>query len=245
MSEEREASRLAKQLAALPAPEMRHHALLRYLAETPPEAAVPVLSRIQLLGRQGGPPFDVALLAMAGLLSHELLPYERIAELYRAAKEAGQDALGQLFFSGSSEGPAHEPRRRDDQRELTLGHRKTLARLQDRQVLDRLLHDPEVPVIRNLLLNPRLVERDVVQLAARRPTDPEVQRAIFAAPRWIRCYAVKRALVLNPYSPTELSIRLLGFLTLPDLKSLGQTPTLPLVVRDAAQELIRSKGWSG
>lgn len=241
MSEEREASRLAKQLAALPAPEMRHHALLRYLAETPPEAAVVVLSRIQLLGRQGGPPFDVALLAMAGLLSHELLPYERIAELYRAAKEAGQDALGQLFFSGSSEA-APEPRQRDDQRELTLGHRKTLARLQDRQVLDRLLHDPEVPVVRNLLLNPRLVERDVVKLAARRPTDPEVQREIFASSRWIRCYAVKRALVLNPYSPTELSIRLLGFLTLTDLKSLGQTPTLPLAVRAAAKELIRSKG---
>lgn len=116
-----------------------------------------------------------------------------------------------------------------------------MARLQDRQVLDRLLHDPEVPVIRNLLLNPRLVERDVVQLAARRPTDPEVQRTIFAAPRWIRCYAVKRALVLNPYTPTELSIRLLGFLTLPDLKSLDQTPTLPLAVRAAARELVRSK----
>ncbi|PID39183.1 MAG: hypothetical protein CSB49_01935 [Proteobacteria bacterium] len=242
VEEARAAKTLALGLAALPELEMRQSAFLRYLHERDAAAVVPVLARIQQLGRKGGPPFDVALLAMASTLSRDLVPYEALAELYRAAKDGGFATLGQLFFSGGGhEQPPPEPRDRDEQRLLTLGHRKTMARSTDRDVLDRLLRDPEVPVVHNLLENPRLVERDVVQLAARRPTDPEVQRVIFSSRRWICRYAVKRALVLNPYTPTELAIRLLGFLTSMDLKLVRQTPTLSETVRQAAEQLATDR----
>jgi len=237
---EQAATRLARHLAALPAPEMRHVAFLRYLEETDLDQAVSVLARIQQLGRQGGPPFDVALLAVAGALGRELIRYEQLAELYRAAKEGGFDALGQLFFSGTSEA-ARPKAREDEQRELTLGHRKSMARSVDPNVLGRLLLDPELPVVRHLLENPRLVERDIVQLAARRPADPEIQREIFASSRWIARYSVKRPLVLNPRTPTEIAIRLLGFFVAGDLRLVQQSPTLPQAVRDAAEQLAALK----
>lgn len=241
-NDDQAARQLAQRLAALPELEMRQSAFLRYLDEREADGVVPVLARIQHLGRKGGPPFDVALLAMASTLSRDMVPYQELAELYRAAKDGGFATLGQLFFSGGgSEEPPPEPRDRDEQRMLTLGHRKTMARSTDRDVLDRLLRDPEVPVVHNLLENPRLVERDVVQLAARRPTKPEVQRVIFSSRRWIRRYAVKRSLVLNPYTPTELAIRLLGFLTSTDLRLVRQTPTLPVAVRQAAEQLANDR----
>jgi hypothetical protein len=242
LDEAQAAKLLAQRLSALPALEMRQSALLRYLDERDADDIVPVLARIQHFGRKGGPPFDVALLAMASTLSRDMLPYSTLAELYRAAKDGGFPTLAQLFFSGGGhEEPPPEPRDRDEQRMLTLGHRKTMARSNDRDVLDRLLRDPEVSVVPHLLENPRLVERDVVHLAARRPTEPEVQRVIFGSKRWIRRYAVKRTLVLNPYTPTELAIRLLGFLTSPDLRLVRQTPTLSAAVRQAAEQLAHQR----
>ncbi len=232
---------LARRLAALPAIEMRQAAFLRYLDEHAAHEVVPILAYIQRLGRKGGPPFDVAFLAVAAALGNNRLPYAQLAELYGVAKEQGYDTLGHIFFNDASLGPRATPLDRDEQRELTLGHRKTLARGTDRDVLHRLLIDPEVPVVRNLLENPRLVERDVVLLAARRPTDPDIQRVIFASSRWIRRYAVKRALVLNPYTPADLALRLLGFFTASDLRLVQQSPNLPEIVREAARNLDQER----
>ena len=71
----------------------------------------------------------------------------------------------------------------------------------------------------------------------RRPTDPEVQREIFRSQRWIARYRVKRALVLNPYTPSDIAARLLAFLARPDLRLVAESPTLPPQLREAAEHL--------
>ena len=93
-------------------------------------------------------------MAIAAALNGDRVPYEHLAELYRAAKEQGYHTLSQLFFTGSTLDLPPAPLDRDEQRELTLGHRKSLARSMDRDVLLRLLRDPEAAVVRNLLENP-------------------------------------------------------------------------------------------
>jgi hypothetical protein len=232
-----EATQLARHLAALTHPLMREPALAQYLKTTETARAVVVLDEILSLGRRGEPPFNVALLTLAGMLSQELLAYELQAELYGAAKTAGLEMLAQLFLSSQMSEEPDAPRETEPDRELTLGHRKWMARSTERKVLERLLRDPEVEVVPILLGNPRLVERDVVLLAARRPTSSELQWQIFGNRRWIARYAVKRSLVLNPYTPTELSIRLLGFLNRQDLNLVRTSPALPEVVRESALRL--------
>jgi hypothetical protein len=231
-----EATQLARKLAALPDPLMRERVLGEYLAQTDPAPAVAVLDEILVLGRRGGPPFNVGLLALAGLLSQELLGYDLLVTLYAAAKEGGHEALMQLFLS-SREDEERAARATEPDRELTLGHRKWMARSTQREVLEKLLRDPEPDVAPILLQNPRLVERDVVLLAARRPTSPELQWQTFSARRWIARYDVKRALVLNPDTPTELAIRLMGFLNARDLRLVRTSPTLAEAVRGAATRL--------
>jgi hypothetical protein len=231
-----EATQLARKLVALPDPLMRERVLAEYLEQTAPAPAVAVLDEILVLGRRGGPPFNVGLLALAGLLSQELLGYERLATLYAAAKADGREALMQLFLS-SREEEEHAARETEPDRELTLGHRKWMARSTQREVFEKLLRDPEPDVVSILLQNPRLIERDVVRLAARRPTTAVLQWQIFAARRWIARYNVKRALVLNPDTPTELAIRLMGFLNARDLRLVRTSPTLAEAVREAATRL--------
>jgi hypothetical protein len=236
MTPSRPAQKLARRLTALPEPVMRERVFLEFLQVTDLGQVVRILDEIYLLGREGGPPFNIALLTVASTLNRGLLDYEMTSALYEKAKETELESVAQLLLTGVP-GKVHVIRR-EEQQVHTLGHRKWMARSTDRNMLDRLLTNPEPEVVHNLLENPRLTEADIVLLAARRPAFEEVQQEIFASRRWIRRYNVKRALVLNPYSPTDLSLRLLGFLNRSDLRLIGSTPTLPDARRKAADQLL-------
>jgi hypothetical protein len=122
-------------------------------------------------------------------------------------------------------------------RTLTLGERKALARRPTRKSLDKLLGDPHPMVIRLLLANPKLVENDVVRLAARRPGNPEVLAEIVRSP-WSHRVRVRMALVQNPDSPPELSIPMLSLLVRPELRQVVEASFLLPAIRAAAHELL-------
>ena len=103
-------------------------------------------------------------------------------------------------------------------RTLTLGERKSLARKPDRDTLERLLADPHPAVIERLLANPRLVEEDVLRIAARRPGHAAVLVAIARSPRWIHRPRIRLALVLNPDSPPETTALVCGLLMRQELR---------------------------
>lgn len=186
-----------------------------------------------------GAPFDVALLALTALLDAGALGYERHAALYDAARALDDPQLSRLLLSSQPPPPgAPKPAEALGGRELTLGERKSLARGRRREVLDRLLRDPDESVLTILLANPRITEDDVVRLAARRPTTAGAQRTILRSERFIARYGVKRALVLNPYTPTDLAARLVVLLTRPDQQAVANDPSLSDSVREAAREAL-------
>lgn len=186
-----------------------------------------------------GAPYDVTLLALTAVLDDGVLGYERHAALYAAARAIGDAQLAQLLLSAQPPPPgAPKPAELPGSRELTLGERKSLARGRRREVLDRLLRDPDDAVLRILLGNPRITEEDVVRLAARRPTSAAAQRAILHSERFIARYGVKRALVLNPYTPTDLAARLVVLLARPDQRAVAEDPSLHESVRAAARAAL-------
>ena len=189
-----------------------------------------------------GAPFDVALLALTALLDGNAFGYQRHAALYSAACALEDAQLGRLLLSAEPPPPG-KPHAVElpGGRAVTLGERKSLARGRRREVLDRLLRDPDESVLGILLGNPRITEADVVRLAARRPTSAGAQRTILRCERFIARYAVKRALVLNPFTPSDLSARLVVLLTRPDQQSVAQDASLGEAVRAAARDaLMRS-----
>ncbi len=127
------------------------------------------------------------------------------------------------------------------ERPLSLGERRALARRPTRASLEQLLADPHPLVIRNLLANPKLVEDDVVRLAARRPARAEVLAEIAKNPRWAHRVRVRRAIVFNPWSPPEQAVPLVGLLARVDLVAVVAAPDLPVHVRAAALELLERR----
>jgi len=186
-----------------------------------------------------GAPFDVALLALTTLLDAGSLGYDRHTALYAASRGLDDGQLGRLLLSSQPPPPGTpQAAALPGDGELTLGERKSLARGHRREVLDRLLRDPDESVLAILLGNPRITEDDVVRLAARRPTSAAAQRTILRCERFIARYAVKRALVLNPYTPTDLAARLVVLLTRPDQQAVAHDSTLGDAVREVAREAL-------
>jgi hypothetical protein len=233
------APRCARRLAALPAPQMRRAALREVLSSLTPADAARLCGELVRRGRDGAP-YDVALLALNAVLDGGDLGYEQHAQLYDQARHLGDDALARLLLSAAPPPPGTPPPAVaiPGFRELTLGQKKSLARGRRREVLERLLRDPDVSVLRILLSNPRLTESDVVRVAARRPTTAAAQRAVFSCERFITRYTVKRALVLNPYTPSDLAARLVPLLTLVDLEEVAEDSGLAEQVRQAARDQL-------
>ena len=126
-------------------------------------------------------------------------------------------------------------------RTLTLGERKALARRPTRKAMEKLFADPHPAVIRTLLVNPKVVESDVVRLAARRSLDPAVLAEVARSPRWAHRVSVRIAIVLNPDTPLELSIPLLALLVRPELELVSSASSLAPTLRAAALDLLERR----
>jgi hypothetical protein len=93
-------------------------------------------------------------------------------------------------------------------------------------------------VIEQLLSNPGLTEEQVVRIAAKRPTNSEILRSISRSLRWNRSYRIRKSLVFNPYTPTEISLSLLRLLLKQDVIAVAEDQNLHVELRSAAQRLV-------
>lgn len=74
--------------------------------------------------------------------------------------------------------------------------------------------------IRRLLRARSIRQRDVIHIAARRPSTPELALEVALADRWFGQAAVREALALNPFTPTWLVLVLLPTLASRELHHL-------------------------
>lgn len=126
-------------------------------------------------------------------------------------------------------------------RPLTLGERKSLARKPDRQMMERLLRDPHPDVIRMVLANPKVVEEDVLAVAARRPCRPDVLTEIARQPRWAHRPRIRMALVLNPDTPLAIAGPAVGLLMRHELRLVATSPTVAPALRALCLEHLERR----
>lgn len=126
-------------------------------------------------------------------------------------------------------------------RVLTLGERRALARRPSRAAFDKLLADPHPMVVKNLLMNPRLTEDDVLRMVARRPAYPQVIGEVARHPVWSQRARIRMAIVQNPGTPPEIAVPLVRLLVRPELAQVVAAPDVPPLVRAAANELLERR----
>jgi hypothetical protein len=163
--------------------------------------------------------------------------------LYEAAKAARADPVMRLLLTSprgleADESDIRQPPTRVGQRELTLGERRALARKADHRTFDRLLHDPDPVVVQHLLQNPRLTEKEVLRIASRRPVAAATLKLVFEHPRWGHRPSVLRALVLNPFTPRDLAVRLLSVVDRETARDVARDPKASATMRARAQVML-------
>lgn len=115
--------------------------------------------------------------------------------------------------------------------EMQTGERISLARTAVRGLVRALRDQPDPRIVIALLDNPRLVEEDVVAIASRPTTAPDVLRRIADGARWGERLAVRLAILRNPRTPAHVALRVLDRLPRHDRKRLGRRSDLPRIVR--------------
>ncbi len=235
--------RFLRRQAAVPEPAMRRALWREFFEASPAEEALEAVARTLdgMATREAWARLAYqALLDLIDTLRGREFPPRRA--LYEAARLAEREDVCRLLLMAPRAREATPAELRvdltDGDRELTLGERRSLARTRDRALLLRLIADPDPGVIANVLGNPFLTEPDVVRLASRRPVSGESLRAVFRHDRWGRAPEVLRALIYNPYTPTDIALGLLPLLEAPLLRAVARETSVAAVVRDRARALI-------
>ncbi len=125
-----------------------------------------------------------------------------------------------------------------NERVLSLGERKSLARKLDRKGIGLALRDTHPSVIENILNNPKITENDVVFIAARRPTSATVLASVGVHPKWRVSRNIATTLVLNPQTPTRTALSLLHIISLEDAKRIVSEERASSVIIEALTELL-------
>ena len=218
-------------------PRIRSLAVSERLQRLRPDSAAQLLHNIWLAACDNEQNCQQVLIDLASNVPlSETLPYEFASQLYEASRELALADVARLLLSPTWK-KADNLEALNAMPGVELGRRVAMARRQDRDTLDRLMRDPEPKVTRVLLDNPRLVERDVVLMAARRPVDPEALLVIFRHPRWLTQPQVKLALAANPHLPSDAALALLPFLTAAQLRGIARDEHIATAVRMIADRL--------
>lgn len=239
--------RLFRQTGRILDRQQRSYALGRKLRRLSPEVIVEVFHLTCEGARLKRPLYQDGMRVLSDL--RRLSPYlglEKLSDVYTLARRYDyQDVVRMMgrFPAQRSVGAGTEEEPLEDAvlKEVTLGQRKSLARTRDRDLLNRLCHDQNPAVIENLLQNPRVTVKEVVRIASKRPTNGQVLWVVYRNLRWMALYSVKKALVNNPYSPTQISLSLIHFLLEQDLEDVADSDLLHPRLRESAGDILRER----
>jgi len=174
----------------------------------------------------------------------QYLGFGKMSEIYSLARRKDyEDVIRfmQTVPAARSLGEDEELEEDPVLKEMTLGTKRQKARMQDRDMINRLCNEQDPLVIKNLLKNPRVTIQHVVKIAAKRPTSAQVLWVVYRDLKWVNHYVVKKALVNNPYTPTQISLSLIHFLLEQDLEDVAENMLLHPAVKESAVELIMRK----
>jgi hypothetical protein len=123
-------------------------------------------------------------------------------------------------------------------RDVSVGEKRQLARGNNRQMIERLLLDPNPLVIEQLLENPSVRQQDVLMVSTKRPNTPEILLKVALHRRWFNRREIRYSVVMNPYNGTGLSLKLLPTLGIQKLRKVRNSTTLHPTILEAAEMLV-------
>ena len=124
---------------------------------------------------------------------------------------------------------------------MTVGERVQLAVKGTKDERFVLIRDGSKVVSLAVLQSPKLSDAEMEQFAMMKNVQQSVLRAIAGNRKFMKQYAVVRALTSNPRCPMDISLKLLPNLLLSDLHNLSKNKNVGDTVRKIALKLLKEK----
>ncbi|MCA9565578.1 MAG: hypothetical protein KC561_18900, partial [Myxococcales bacterium] len=232
-------------MTTIPAAGMRTAEIRRWFRYGDPREVSEQLHDLIVLAVRGDPAARLAHLAVARTILEAEGQDALALEAIDLAADEGGHRLAALILTDPPPHAVFSRRAIRNMRldeSMPLGTRKWKATLHDRSVLEKLLGDHEPEVIRRLCLNPKVIEREILGIAARRPTTSETIDAV-AHSRWLDVAVIREAIIQNPYSRTGLAISLLPQTSAGFMRTLRNASEIHPALRDAVTELLSHCTW--
>lgn len=242
---EKLARKILQEVSSILDRRQRTYALAKKLKKLPEEMIAEIFEITAENARQKNPFFQdgFRVLSDIGLLSHYLGP-RKMSGVYTIARSKDYKDVVRIMSRippWRVPGVEDEPLEDQQLKEITLGEKKSLARTRNRDLINRLLHDQNPAVIQILLQNPILTIKEIVKIASKRPTNPQVLWQVYRNTKWINHYSVKKSLINNPYCPTQISLSLLHFMLEQDLEDIAENEVLHPRIQESALELLMER----
>lgn len=201
--------------------------LAEFLAKEPPEIVAPAL-----IGALEGNPHHTAA-------TKERLEEWRLGLLAAEAEAAEKDVQQKA-----------EPEEEKESERITVqqkivrlaaSQKVQLALKGTKEERSILIRDGNKVVARAVLMSPKISDGEVEGFAALKNVQEEVLRTIVATRRFNKNYNIVRALINNPRTPLDVSLKLMQRLNIMDLKMLSGNRNLPETLRSAALKLLKQR----
>ena len=181
-------------------------------------------------------------------------------ELFRDENDEGDaldDLLGLARLDWKDEQATHKPADKhvkpEDEKKLstlqklarmTVGERVQAAMKGNKDERFILIRDGAKVVALAVLESPKVTDTEAEMFAGMKNVQEAVLRGIAGKRKYMKNYAVIRALVNNPRAPIDLSLPLLPHLLAMDLKHLSMNKNVSELLRKLAMKLFRDKNES-
>lgn len=233
-------------IGALPEIPMRRAALDRTIASLSSSEAVWWIDQLLRGALWGRSPEIDAMMACSDWLIRMRADddYTRLQTLFQEAHDSGRESVVMLLRDPPPK-LAMPPLAKLPEvnlnlgREIPLGERRSLARGRNKVLLDRLLMDPSPLVLEKLLDNPNIRVADILLVASRRPTKPELLNPIIFHQKWFSTVSIREAIVFNPYTPTGISLKLLPTLPIQLLRRVRDAGDLHEVLQETGEMFVK------
>jgi len=124
---------------------------------------------------------------------------------------------------------------------LSTGEKIQLAFRGSSDIRRILLRDPSKEVVMCVLENPKITDSEIETLAKQETTPLEIIRTIAQKRDWMRRYSILYALISNPKTPVDISLKHIHHIRDKDLAMLEKNKNIPEAIRASAKKLLLAR----
>ena len=129
--------------------------------------------------------------------------------------------------------------------DMKLGKKIKLAMLGNMSARGILIKQNSRQVREAVLGNPKLTENEVLEFARNSNLDKQVLTAIAKNATWMKSYNLKYALISNPKTPINISMRWVKFLKDKELRYLSKSKGIPSALTNQLRKLLEIRTKKG